>query len=351
MRVSRTILLLFFLLIMVHSTRATASLDFMVRGVGLSLGNSPRVVGIRINAVDSDVRRVDGLNITLWNPRPSPRADFNGLALGLIGPKGGRIHGIALGGIGATAADRIRGLAIGGFGAGTKRLTGVALGGILTEIQGDSRGGLASVVICRAHSRMDGLALAGGFVNADSIRGVAVGGLFVFGKNMRGLALSGGLSGFDGDVRGLCAGGILAGGSDLSGVAVGGLGAMASVRLRGIALSAGVAGAGKKLDGIAAGGLGVGAGDALRGLALGGLVSMAPEVTGVSLGALNGVIVKSVNLEDFLEIRTVNQRYTGLSLGLVNYSAELHGAQIGLFNYAANNPKWARLLPIVNFHL
>jgi len=358
--------LLLFLLIIVLPTNAVASLDLMVRDVGLSLGNSPRVTGIRINAVDSDVRRINGLNLTLWNPRPSPQAVFNGIALGLIGPKGKHIQGIAVGGIGATATNDIRGLVIGGFGAGTRHLNGVAMGGILTDIKGDSRGLAASAIVCKARSRLDGVAFAGGFVNSGSIRGMALGGLSVFGKKLDGMALSGAIVGIDGDVRGLCIGGIAVGGNNYSGIAlsgggvytsenfqglaVGGLTAFAKNDLYGIALSPGIAGAGKKMDGIAIGGLGVGSGGTVRGLAIGGLVSMAPEVTGISFGALNGVIIKSINLEDFLEIRTVNKRHTGISLGLINYSGELHGVQIGLFNFAANNPIWARLLPIINVH-
>jgi hypothetical protein len=108
--------------------------------------------------------------------------------------------------------------------------------------------------------------------------------------------------------------------------------------------------ASENLSGIAIGGLGVGAGKTMRGVVAGSLVALAPEVTGLSFGALNGVAIESINLEDFLVIRTVNQRHTGLSLGLINYSAELRGVQLGLLNYAANNPKWARLLPLVNAH-
>ncbi|MBT6148386.1 MAG: hypothetical protein HOH74_23330, partial [Gemmatimonadetes bacterium] len=48
---------------------------------------------------------------------------------------------------------------------------------------------------------------------------------------------------------------------------------------------------------------------------------------------------------------TVNDRFTGLALGLINHSRELKGVQVGLLNYAGNNPAWARLLPFINVHL
>jgi hypothetical protein len=365
-RISWAIPLLAIFLLIALPTGARASLDLMVDEVGLSLGNSPRVTGIRINLVDADVERVNGLNLTLWNPRPSPFASFNGLSLGVIGPKAGSIQGLAVGGIGATATDRIRGIAIGGFGAGALRLEGVALGGLLADIKGDAKGLLFSLVACHARGELVGLGFGGGFLHADSTLGVAIGGLATFGRHLDGLALSAGVTGFEGPAQGLIAGGLAAGGQNLSGIALsggvifaneridgiafGGLAVIAHRELRGIALSAGMVGAGKDLRGVAIGGFGVGTEGSMRGLAFGGLVSMAPEVTGISFGALNGVIIESINLDDFLKIRTVNQRYTGISLGLVNYSAKLNGVQVGLFNYAGNNPKWARLLPLINVH-
>ena len=75
---------------------AGVELDLAVGGYGLSFGNSKRITGIRINAVDRDVERVNGINLTFWTPGPSPEAQFNGLALGLIGTKGRDINGVAL---------------------------------------------------------------------------------------------------------------------------------------------------------------------------------------------------------------------------------------------------------------
>jgi len=36
---------------------------------------------------------------------------------------------------------------------------------------------------------------------------------------------------------------------------------------------------------------------------------------------------------------------------LYNRTEELHGLQVGLLNYAGNNPKGLRMLPFVNMHL
>jgi len=41
----------------------------------------------------------------------------------------------------------------------------------------------------------------------------------------------------------------------------------------------------------------------------------------------------------------------GLQIGLINAAGLLHGVQIGILNYAGNNPSWARILPLVNLNL
>jgi hypothetical protein len=40
----------------------------------------------------------------------------------------------------------------------------------------------------------------------------------------------------------------------------------------------------------------------------------------------------------------------GLSVGLFNYSTELHGVQLGVLNWAGNNRGILKLLPLVNYH-
>ena len=66
------------LLAMLLPRHGAASLDLGYRGWGISIGNAKRVTGVRINGVDRHVERVNGLNLTLWNPHKNPRAAFNG---------------------------------------------------------------------------------------------------------------------------------------------------------------------------------------------------------------------------------------------------------------------------------
>ena len=126
-------------------------------------------------------------------------------------------------------------------------------------------------------------------------------------------------------------------GHDLTGLAIGGVGVGAGGSARGLLVSLG----------------GVGAGERLSGVIASGVTAFAPHMRGLSLSAANGIAVGSRYLPGGSGgwFETVNERFTGLSVGLINYSRELKGVQVGLLNYAGNNPRWARLLPLVNAHL
>src|SRR5437667_6324389 len=78
-------------------------LNLGVNHVGISLGNSARWTGLRINFRDRGVRQVNGINLTLWKAAKNANryAEINGLAVGLVGPEGGRLTGITLGVVGA----------------------------------------------------------------------------------------------------------------------------------------------------------------------------------------------------------------------------------------------------------
>ncbi|MCK5075281.1 MAG: hypothetical protein KAR38_02845, partial [Calditrichia bacterium] len=119
--------------------------------------------------------------------------------------------------------------------------------------------------------------------------------------------------------------------------------------------------------GIGIGGLGIGAGENFKGIGFGGLGVGSPNVVGLAVG---GVGVGGVNLKGImLAIGTIkvenngsltgfslsafNQikgKQNGLTFGIVNYARKLNGVQIGLINYVRDNPKYLRILPLINFH-
>jgi len=73
-----------------------------------------------------------------------------------------------------------------------------------------------------------------------------------------------------------------------------------------------------------------------QGLMFGGVFNRAAQLDGVACAGI---------------FNYVPERQSGISLaGLFNFSKELHGIQLGLLNYAGNNPSGLRLLPFLNCH-
>jgi hypothetical protein len=293
------------ILVLIAQGLGAQSLDIPSRRWGISFGNSKQFTGLRFNFQDSRVRRINGVNITLWVPKKdNTEAVVNGVSFGLI-PAGAHMRGIQIGILGAGANASMTGINLGllGVGAG-EDLTGINLGGL----------------------------------------GAGAG------KNMTGINLGLFGAGAGEDVKGINIGGLGVGaGKDMTGFNVGGLGV----------------GAGECLTGISIGGLGVGAGERLAGLTVAGLGAGAPEVHGLTVGGLGvgGESIKGVHLalgmvrvEDDgqmvgLAISAVNiikGIQKGLSIGIVNYAWRLKGVQIGLINIVRDGAAIARVLPIIN---
>lgn len=426
---------------------AGAAVGLTVGQVGVSLGNAPRLTGLRLNLSDRDVERVLGVNLTLLQPGPNPAAGYAGVGIGLVGIRARTVSGLCVAGVAVTASQDLRGLAIGGVGAKAprvvgiagglgvvkvrERLDGIAVAGWRVRVRGHTRGAALSLGLTQAGT-LTGLAIGGG-TTADGARGLVVGlvgagaegrvrgivlggigagagqdahgvvlggigagaggsasGLVLggvgagageaftgivgagvgagAGGNAAGIIVGGVGAGAGGNATGIVVGGVGAGaGSHATGLLVGGVGAGAGQDLTGIGLSLVAVGAGTDLRGVAVAGLGVcagrdlrglaaslggiGARESIRGVALAGLAVAAPHVTGLTSGALNGVVVDRISLEEFVHVRRVNQDCTGVAVGLFNYTPRLRGVQLGLLNYAGNNPPWARLLPFLNLHL
>jgi hypothetical protein len=116
------------------------------------------------------------------------------------------------------------------------------------------------------------------------------------------------------------------------------------------------------VSGIAAAGTG-----GINGLAIGGVAvsSDRSDINGVAatLGIIycgndfNGVAISGIYLKSEMfrgvSIAAYSDSYKmfGLSVALFNRTRELHGMQLGLLNYAGNNRKGLRYLPLINMHL
>jgi hypothetical protein len=99
-------------------------------------------------------------------------------------------------------------------------------------------------------------------------------------------------------------------------------------------------------------GVGVGA-PRIEGLVLSGAAAGATVMRGVVVapayfriddaGRLTGLSVSAYN--------HIKGEQRGLAIGIFNYARSLNGVQIGVLNYAGNNSRGRRLLPLVNLHV
>ena len=315
------------------------SLDLTIHDFGIGIGNSRRVNGIRLNFRDVAPYTVNGINATIWFPaEESGGGTVNGLALGLPLTGAKRLRGLGLG-VGVGADEAIDGVGLGVLGLGS----GGAMHGIFLAGLGMGTGG-----------NLDGIAVGGlGLGAGGRIRGIVLGGLGAgAGGDVTGLAAGGLGVGAGGTVRGVVIGGLGAGvGQDLDGIAIGGLGVGAGGIIRGVTVAGLGIGSGGGIDGLAIAGLGVGS-PRIRGV-VAALAAGGQDVTGFVVapayfyipedGTLRGVSVSAFN-------RILGEQY-GLVIGIVNYTPGLHGVQLGLVNWAGNNPSGLKLLPIANAQL
>ena len=329
--------LLLLALLVVPSLVSAQSLDLMVNGVGLSIGDSEEVTGVRLNFRDGHMRRVTGINATIWMPYNGRGGDVKGLALGLPLTGGDNIEGIGYGILGVGANESITGIAFGGLGAGAGQdVKGLAVGGL-------------------------------GVGAGRDVVGITFGGLGAgAGRDFRGISMAGLGAGAGRDAVGIVFAGLGAGaGQDFKGIVVAGMGAGAGRDFVGVAVSGIGTGAGRDMTGISLSGIGTGAGGTLKGLHMAGVGVGATTVRGVMLSGLaaGGHDVKALvfapayfTIEDDgiqrgLSVSAFNRirgEQAGFTIGIVNWARSLSGVQIGLLNYAGNKRgmKW---MPFVNW--
>ena len=321
---------------------AQRSLDLGVHHTGLSIGDSRRWTGLRINAVDTRLERLDGINVTVWSPRRSSHGEVRGLAINA--PMGG--------------ARRFSGIALGG-GYGTEEsMTGLSLSLIGAGAGGDVRGIHMAGVGFGSGGSLRGITLAGvGAGAGGGIEGITIGGVGVgTGGNGKGLMVGGVGAGVGGDFDGIAIGGVGTGvGGNFRGLSIAGVGTGAGGDFTGIALAGVGTGAAGTLHGLAVSGVGVGA-SAIRGIAAAGLGVGGQKLTGVFAAAYTIRIadvdhrgdgeLHGVGISAFNDVRGTQR---GLTIGVVNYARSLHGAQVGVVNIVRNNPAGRRVLPILNW--
>jgi hypothetical protein len=345
----------------------TRSLDLTANDVGISIGDSRRTIGLRLNFRDRRLEEAIGVNATIWTPY-AYTGHVKGIALGLPATGARRIDGVALalfgvstsetmsgiaaGGLGVGSGNEVRGLAVGGLGVGAgQNIVGIAIGGVGAGAGGDVRG----------------LAIGGLGVGAGgNATGILLGGLGSgVGGNATGLLVGGLGSGIGGNATGMVVAGLGAGvGGDLRGVSVAGLGLGVGGDAEGVTIALGGLGVGGDVTGLQIAGLGIGVGGTLRWVSVAGLGIGAPTIEGLTVAAavaghdVRGLTiapayfripeqgsVRGVNASAFNHVKGTQH---GLAIGLFNYARVLDGVQLGVLNYAANKSPGTRLLPVIN---
>lgn len=152
----------------------------------------------------------------------------------------------------------------------------------------------------------------------------------------------------------------------LNGISISGLNVRSNGDINGLAIGGLAIKSESALSGIALAGFGIGGMNGINGLALGGIgvSSNRSNINGVvgSIGFIycrghfNGIGVSCVyltaNTFNGLSISGIakSDELNGVSIALYNKTDELHGFQFGLWNYAKNNPKGFKKIPILNLH-
>jgi hypothetical protein len=345
------------------------SLDIGAGGIGLSIGDSPRWTGLRINYRDSRLIEANGVNLTIWYPYENGAGRVNGLAIGLpmtgateltgvglsvvgfgverrftgIGVAGigmgggGEMKGLMLAGLGLGGGGDISGISVAGLGmGGGGNLQGIAIGGLGAGMGGEITGMFVGGLGAGAGGGIRGIGVGGlGLGTGGNLTGIAIGGLGVgAGGNAKGLLIGGLGAGLGGDFTGVGIGGLgFGGGGDMTGLLIGGLGAGFGGTLRGVGIG-GLGVGGSRIRGLAIGGIGVGGEDIEGGVITLGMFRV--EQT----GRFRGVAVAGYS--------QIKGEQDGWTIGVVNYARDLRGVQIGLINIARSNPPGTRVLPLFN---
>jgi len=196
----------------------------------------------------------------------------------------------------------------------------------------------------RPGGKVNGVALGLPLTGSGGLSGIGLGLLGIsVDSSLTGMVLAGLGAGAGQDIKGIVFTGLGAGaGRDITGIAISGVGVGAGQHMTGVSLSGVAAGAGGTLRGIHAAGIGI----ILSGFAAGGhdvyALSMAPGYFKIDHdGRQRGVSIAAFN-----RIRGVQE---GLTIGIVNWTRQLEGIQIGLIN-GAGNKKRMRWMPFVNWN-
>lgn len=147
---------------------------------GICFGNAPLYSGLRFNVVNSEVRRTNGLDVSVYNhdDKSDTGHTSNGISLAVIYNMVKISNGISIGGI-LNLIGTENGIAIGGIANILDKQNGISLSGMFTRV--DTVNGLA-ISLCaltsmdfkKHNNRVNGVAIAGWLLNLSQVNGIAL---------------------------------------------------------------------------------------------------------------------------------------------------------------------------------
>ena len=329
---------------------------FAIRGKGIGTGNFSYFSGLRLNLVDIDVRRVNGINLTLGWPTPNPKFLLRGLNIGALTTRVGRLYGMTIGGLWTDVEREAIGFQIGGIlNTSNGPAGGLALGGLVNVTKSLAIGVRVAGLVQEGEDHLGGVHVSGLWTRSKgAVVGVGGAGLALMSEKVcAGIQVSGLFTQAEGPIAGAhVAGLLLQSRGALAGLNVGGLACLAERSVYGLAIGgltlqtgcSNLVGRWSDPDWLGEDGDRV----ELVGAGISGLRVMAPSIRGFALG---GLMVRTRELTG-LCIGTYNQiegPLVGASIGVVNVAKQLNGFQIGVFNYVEENPWPFKLVPILNY--
>ena len=166
-----------------------------------------------------------------------------------------------------------------------------------------------------------------------NLNGISLGGLFVgAGGNINGISISGLANETGGNINGINLNGLWTEAAGISGIAFSGF-ALGADKVNGISFGSLVVGSGE-INGISSSLVYLDCYNDFRGI-------------GVTPGYLKSKTFYGIGIAGYSN----TNKMVGLSIALYNRTDELHGLQVGLLNYAGNNKKGLRKMPLINIHL
>ena len=155
------------LVVLVLSAQCAFSQGFGIpsKNGGIGFGNLPSFTGIRFNFKDSNLEKVNGINITAWAPKDEElhTGDVNGISVGVPLALGSENRsGISLGIFGVGARRNVSGINIAGIGVGAgNKLSGINIGGVGLGAGGDVTGFNLGLVGVGAGGDIKGINIGG----------------------------------------------------------------------------------------------------------------------------------------------------------------------------------------------